>query len=66
MFNGTNLTLNSDDNQDAYGKETQTQGNTTHERAKKVCSFPAGDHKAPNPEFSTKVTCLSDVQKNIC
>ena len=65
MFNGTNLTLSSDDDQDAYGKVTKTQENTTHKRAKKVGPFPAGDHKAPNPEFSTKVARVSDVQKHL-
>ena len=65
MLNGTNLSLSSDDDQGEYGKVTQTQENTTHERTKKVCPFPAGDHKAPNPEFSTKVTRVSDVQKHL-
>ena len=63
MFNGTTLTRSSADDQDAYGKVIQTQENTTHKRAKKVGLFPAGDHKAPNPEFRTKLARVSDVHK---
>ena len=37
MFNGTNLTLSSDVDQDTYGKVTQTQENTTH----KIANRPA-------------------------
>ena len=35
MFNGTNLTLSSDVDQDAYGKVTKIQGNSTHKRLKR-------------------------------
>ena len=39
MFNGTNLTLSSDVDQDAYGKVTKTKGNITHKRAKRSALF---------------------------
>ena len=42
MFNGINLAIRSDVNQDTYGKVTKTQENTT----KKVSPIQAGDHKA--------------------
>ena len=35
MFNGTNLTLSSDVDQDTYENVTKTQENTTHMRTKR-------------------------------
>ena len=34
MFNGANLSLSSDVDQDRYGKVTKIQASTTHKRAK--------------------------------
>ena len=44
MFEGTNLALSSDVDQDTHGKVKKTQ--QKHTRSQKVTLFPAGDHKA--------------------
>ena len=44
MFNGTNLTLSSDVDQETCGKVTKTQEHNAQE-SQEFSSSPAGDHK---------------------
>ena len=56
QFHGANLALNSDENQDTFGKVTKHK-KTQHTRQQEVSPFPAGDHKAArNRHDSTTYT----------
>ena len=55
MFNGTNLTLSSDVDQDTYENVTKTQENTTHKRAKRsAISQAARNRKDSIAKTNTK------------
>ena len=45
MFNGTNLILSSDMDQDTYGKMTKNTRKHNTQESQVASLFPAGDHK---------------------